>query len=147
MTEPGKPQFEFDEKVAEGFLKNTAGAGGLHQYLGIRMVDAGPGTMHGQLEVREDLLTPFGNMHGGVLSAFADHMLGCVCYPAMKRGQWAATTEFKINLTAPVSKGNVDAHAEIVNMTRTQAVVQIRLLNDGRLAALAQGTVTIRDPR
>jgi uncharacterized protein (TIGR00369 family) len=86
-------------------------------------------------------------MHGGVLSAFSDHMLGSVCYPVMKKGQWAATTEFKINLTAPVSKGVVDAYAEIINLSRTMAVVQIELVNEGRLVAIAQGTVTIRDPR
>jgi uncharacterized protein (TIGR00369 family) len=103
--------------------------------------------MVGQFEVREDLLTPMGNMHGGVLSAFCDHMLGCVCYPAMKKGQWAATTEFKINLTAPVTRGVVEARAEIINLSRTQAVVRIDVRNEDRLAATAQGTVTIRDPR
>lgn len=147
MTETAKPRFEFDEKVAEGFLQNRSSAGGLHEFLGIRVVGVGPGSMQGRLEVRDELMTPIGNMHGGVLSAFSDHMLGCVCYPVMKRGQWAATTEFKINLTAPVTKGVVDAYAEIINMSRTQAVVQIRLVNEGRLAAVAQGTVTIRDPR
>jgi uncharacterized protein (TIGR00369 family) len=65
----------------------------------------------------------------------------------MKKGQWAATTEFKINLTAPVTQGTVSARAEIVNLTRTQAVVRIDVENDGRLAAMAQGTVTLRDPR
>lgn len=128
-------------------MSNRGSAGGLHEYLGIEIVEVGPGTMHGRLEVRDELLTPIGNMHGGVLSAFSDHMLGCVCYPVMKKGQWAATTEFKINLTAPVTKGNVDAYAEIINMSRTQAVVQIELMNEGRLVAIAQGTVTIRDPR
>lgn len=147
MSEIAKPEFEFSEKVAQNFLENRSSAGGLHEYLGIKIVDVGPGTMHGQLEVRDELMTPIGNMHGGVLSAFSDHMLGCVCYPVMKRGQWAATTEFKINLTAPVTKGVVDAYAEIINMSRTQAVVQIKLVNEGRLAAVAQGTVTIRDPR
>ena len=147
MSDMAKPTFEFDEKIAESFLQNRSSAGGLHEYLGIRIVDVGPGTMTGQLEVRDELMTPIGNMHGGVLSAFSDHMLGCVCYPVMKRGQWAATTEFKINLTAPVTRGVVDAHAEIINMGRTQAVVQIRLVNEGRLVAVAQGTVTIRDPR
>ncbi len=137
----------FDESIAAGFLKNRAGMGGLHEYLGIKLVDAGPGTMTGELEVREDLLTNFGNMHGGVLSALCDHMLGCVCYPAMKKGQWAATTEFKINLTAPVSQGKVVADATIINLSRTQAVVRIDVSNEGRIAAVAQGTVTIRDPR
>ena len=76
-----------------------------------------------------------------------EYLLGCVCYPAMQKGQWAATTEFKINLTAPVSKGTVTGNAEILNMTRTQAVVRIDLENEGRVCAMAQGTCTIRDPR
>jgi len=141
------PQFDYNEKTAAAFLANRGGAGGLPEFLGIRIVEVGPGTMHGLLEVRPELLTGIGNMHGGVLSAFCDHLLGCVCYPVMKKGQWAATTEFKINLTAPVSKGSVDAYAEITNLSRTQAVVRIDVVNEGRLAATAQGTVTIRDPR
>ena len=145
---PRKSQFRnYDPESAKRFLELASETGGLQAYLGFRVADTGPGTMHGQMEVREELLTPFGNIHGGVLSAFCDHMLGCVCYPVMKPGQWAATTEFKINLTAPVSKGVVDAKAEIVIMTRTMAVVRIDLCNEGRLAALAQGTVTIRDPK
>ena len=142
-----KPKFEFDEQSAKRFLENRGNAGGLHTFLGIRISDVGPGTMTGEIDVRPELMTPIGNMHGGVLSAFCDHMLGCVCYPVMKKGQWAATTEFKINLTAPVTQGKVVARAEIVNLTRTQAVVRIDVENEGRLAAMAQGTVTIRDPR
>ena len=137
----------FNQTIADGFINSKGGAGGLHDFLGITIVNAEPGVMTGRLEVREELLTPFGNMHGGVLSAFCDHMLGCVCYPAMKKGQWAATTEFKINLTAPVSRGMVEAKAEIINLGRTQAVVRIDIANDGRTAAVAQGTVTIRDPK
>jgi 1,4-dihydroxy-2-naphthoyl-CoA hydrolase len=141
-------EIPFDERIAAGFIKAPRGAGGgITEFLGFEITDASPGTMTGRFEVREDLLTPMGNMHGGVLSAFCDHMLGCVCYPAMKKGQWAATTEFKINLTAPVTQGVVEARAEIVNLSRTQAVVRIDVENDGRLAATAQGTVTIRDPR
>ena len=137
----------FNPEIAERFKGPASGAGGIVEFLGFEITDAGPGTMDGRFTVREELLTGFGNMHGGVLSAFCDHMLGCVCYPAMKKGQWAATTEFKINLTAPVSKGEVTAHAEIINMTRTQAVIRIDLSNEGRICAMAQGTCTIRDPR
>ncbi|MEM8766190.1 MAG: PaaI family thioesterase [Pseudomonadota bacterium] len=143
-----KKAVPFDERIAEGFMKAPRGSGGgLTEFLGFEITAAEPGTMTGRFEVREELLTPMGNMHGGVLSAFCDHMLGCVCYPAMKKGQWAATTEFKINLTAPVTTGAVEARAEIVNLSRTQAVVRIDVENEGRLAATAQGTVTIRDPR
>ncbi len=147
MTDVPSPVFEYDAKIGERFKGSSNGVGGLPGYLGIDIVDTGAGTMHGRLEVRDELLTPFGNMHGGVLSALCDHVLGCVCYPVMKPGQWAATTEFKINLTAPVSQGVVDAYATIVNMTRTMAVVRIEVVNEERVVAMAQGSVTIRDPK
>lgn len=141
-------EIPYNEKIAQAFINAPRGSGGgLTEFLGFEIVSTQPGVMTGKFEVRDDLLTPMGNMHGGVLSAFCDHMLGCVCYPAMQKGQWAATTEFKINLTAPVSKGVVEARAEIINLSRTQAVVRIDLSNEGRIAAVAQGTVTIRDPR
>ena len=144
---PLTPRFEFNEKVAKGFLSNRGSGGGLHDFLGFETVDVGPGTMQACFEVRKELLTPFGNMHGGVLAAFCDHLLGTVCYPVMKQGQWAATTEFKINLSRPVSQGRVDGYATIISMGRTQAVVRIDVHNEDRLAASAQGTVTIMDAR
>lgn len=140
-------EIAFNPDIAERFKGPATGQGGIVEFLGFEILDASPGVMSAQFVVRDELITHIGNMHGGVLSAFCDHMLGCVCYPAMKKGQWAATTEFKINLTAPVSKGIVTARAEIINMTRTMAVVRIDLENEGRVCAMAQGTCTIRDPR
>ena len=140
-------EIAFNADIAERFKGPATGQGGIVEFLGFEILDASPGVMSAQFVVRDELITHIGNMHGGVLSAFCDHMLGCVCYPAMKKGQWAATTEFKINLTAPVSKGVVTARAEIINMTRTMAVVRIDLENEGRICAMAQGTCTIRDPR
>ncbi|MCZ6888232.1 MAG: PaaI family thioesterase [Gammaproteobacteria bacterium] len=142
------PKFEYNEEIAARFMKTSKrGAGGLHDFLGFETIDVGPGTMHCALQVRDELMTPIGNMHGGVLSAFCDHLLGTVCYPVMKPGQWAATTEFKINLTRPVTQGTVDGYASIINMGRTLAVVRIDVHNEGRVVAYAQGTVTIMDPR
>ncbi len=137
----------YDPSVAERFLESGGGGAGLPGYLGVKIIDVGPGTMRAEMDVFDELQTPFGNIHGGVLSAVCDHLLGCVCYPLMKRGQWAATTEFKINLLAPVSKGTITAEATVVSITRTMAVVRIDVSNEGRLAGVAQGTVTIRDPR
>ncbi len=137
----------YDAGVAERFLKANDSLTGLPKFLGLRITDIGPGTLRAEMEVFEELKTPFGNIHGGVLSAVCDHVLGCVCYPLMRKGQWAATTEFKINLLAPVSKGTIAADASVISMTRTMAVVRIDVTNEGRLVGVAQGTVTIRDPR
>jgi uncharacterized protein (TIGR00369 family) len=137
----------FDPKIAERFIESQDKQGGLPAYLGIRFTGYEPGFLRAELPVRDELLTMIGNMHGGVLSAACDHMLGCVCYPHMQRGQWAATTEFKINLLAPVTKGVLEAEAEILSLTRSTAVVQIRIANEGRDVCVAQGTVLIRDPK
>ena len=138
----------YDPEIAEQFLK-TPGAllTGLPKYLGIEIVDVGPGTLRAEMKVRKELQTPFGSIHGGVLAVVCDHVLGCVCYPLMERGAWAATTEFKLNLLAPVSGGVITADAKIVSMTRSTAVVLIEANNEGRLVCVAQGTVTIRLPK
>jgi uncharacterized protein (TIGR00369 family) len=100
-----------------------------------------------EMPVTDEVITVMGNMHGGCLSALCDHVLGTVMYPVMPEGYWAATMEFKIYLTAPVTSGTCVATARIISMTRRQAVVRIDVENDGRLAAVAQGTCTIVAPR
>ena len=144
------PTFEtYDESIARGMIKvhESPDRGGLDGWLGIRLDDMWAGGLRAVLPVRAELLTPMGNMHGGVLSAFCDHVLGVVCYPVMPRGAWAATTEFKINLLAPVTQGDTVATANIVALTKRSAVVRIDIENEGRTVCLAQGTVTIMPPR
>ena len=92
-------------------------------------------------------MTPFGNLHGGVLAALCDHVLGTVCYPVIPRGAWAATTEFKLNYLAPVTEGVLEASATIVSLTKRTAVVRIEVMNGERLVCTAQGTVLVVAPK
>jgi 1,4-dihydroxy-2-naphthoyl-CoA hydrolase len=141
------PLPDFDREIADSFIAANENLSGLPEYLGLRITAIEPGELTAELKVEPRLLTVFGNMHGGVLSAVCDHVLGCVCYPHMARGSWAATTEFKINLLAPVTQGSLRAVAKIVAMTKSTAVVRIDVENDGRPCCAAQGTVTLRPPR
>ena len=138
---------EFRPEVAKSFIASSERLTGLPAFLGIRITQIDPGVLIAEMPVRPELLTHIGNMHGGVLSAACDHVLGCVCYSHMAPKQWAATTEFKLNLLAPVTEGVVVARAEIISMTRQTAVVRIEMENEGRLVLVAQGTVLIRDPK
>jgi 1,4-dihydroxy-2-naphthoyl-CoA hydrolase len=137
----------FDRRIADRLLATNDGPVGLSTLLGMRLERFEPGFLSASLEVRPELLTPFGNLHGGAIAALVDHALGCVLYPHMSRGQWAATTEFKLNYLNPVSSGVVAAEARILNMTRRSAVVRIDVQNADRAVAAAQGTVTIVDPK
>jgi uncharacterized protein (TIGR00369 family) len=142
MPQPIQPE-RYDERTAQAMLRADASLTGLPAYLGIRTADVGPARLAAELEVRPELLNPFGTAHGGVVAALVDHVLGSVLYPVIERGRWAATTEFKLNLLAAVREGTLRAEAIIVNMTRRTAVVQVEVTNNGKPVALAQGTVTI----
>jgi len=138
----------YDQKIADGFLAATGvGAGGLPEYLGIEHVRFEPGRLWCRATVREEHLTPFGNVHGGVLAAIVDHVTGIVVYPLMKRGQWAATTEVKLNYVAPVQVGVIETESTVLAMTNRSAVVRGEVYYQGRLACAAQGTLTIVDQR
>jgi uncharacterized protein (TIGR00369 family) len=143
------PEFPDYDPNFEG-LKRGAGEfslTGLPGYLGLRVTRMGPGQLRSELDVRDELLNPFGSLHGGVIAALVDHVLGAVLYPVIPRGAWAATTEFKLNLLAPVTGGIVAAEATIISKTKRTAVVRIDVTNDGQAAGAAQGTVTIVPPR
>lgn len=141
------PKFDqFDQAIAQAFLTASEVASGLPGYLGVRVVEIGPGRLVASLDARQELLTPFGTLHGGVMAAFVDHVLGCVLYPLMQQGQWAATTEFKLNYLAPVRGGMLLAESTVISMGRRAAVVRVEVANDDRLACTAQGTLLISDP-
>ena len=125
-------------------LEGYTSQSGIDGYLGIRVVEFTAGRLVAEFEVAQDHVTIIGNIHGGCLAALCDHCLGVVLYPVMPPGSWAATTEFKVNYLKPVSEGACRATAEIVSMTKRSAVVTIRVVNKGRLVAMAQGTCTVK---
>lgn len=137
----------YNPAIAETMIEVGNGMPGLAQYLGIELVEFGPGTLTARAELREDLLTPSGNVHGGVLAGILDHITGAVIYPLMPDGHWGATTELKLNYIAPVQAGTVDGHASVLAMTKRSAVVRGELYVGDRLVCAAQGTITIVAPR
>ena len=148
MAPLASPDFPlYNAELAQRTRNAHGSETGLPGYLGIRTLDIGPGRMVAAFEVRPELLNPFGSLHGGALAALVDHVLGSVLYPVIQPGAWAATTEFKLNLLAPVREGQLKAEAVIVSMTKRTAVVQITVTNEARLAGLAQGTVLVMLPK
>lgn len=147
MTD-ARPAFDsYDPKIAEAMSGANRSQTGLPAFLGVEITDVGPGHMTAEVDVRDDLLNPFGNLHGGVVAGLVDHVLGAVMYPVMQPGAWAATTEFKLNYLAPVREGKLQATAEVVALTRRTGVVRVEVTNAGRAVCMAQGTCLIAAPK
>src|SRR5262245_7362962 len=139
------PVFEqFDQAIADGMVR--ARPKGLPDYLGIRFLEMTAGRLVATMDVRDELLTPFGTLHGGVMAGLVDHIMGCVLYPLMPRGQWAATTEFKLNYMAPVKGGILTAEANVLALGRRTAVVTVGVTNGDQVVCMAQGTLLVSDP-
>ena len=133
----------FDAQIADQLLHAANTAGGLSTFLNFRHTELTAGRLVAEMDTREDLLTPFGNLHGGCLSAMVDHCLGVVFYPVIPAGSWVATTEFKLNLLRPVSDGVCTAVADIVSLGKRSGVARIDISNGDKAVCAAQGTVTI----
>jgi uncharacterized protein (TIGR00369 family) len=147
MPEYSPPVFEgYDQAIADAMIQASKVIGGLPNYLGISLDEFAPGRLRASMDVREDLITGMGAIHGGVMAGFVDHILGWGLYPLMKRGQWAATTEFKLNYLAAVKKGRLVGESTVVSIGRRSAVVRVEVSNEGRLVCTAQGTLLISDP-
>lgn len=146
----------FDQAWADRVL-GKRGKRGIDAYLGIVATEFTAGRLVASFDVTDELVTMIGNIHGGCISALVDHVLGVVMYPIMPEGYWAATTEFKTNLLAPVTGGRVEATAQVIAMSRRLAVVRVDVENltgggggdsaRRRLVAVAQGTCTIVAPK
>ena len=142
----------YNESLAEMMMmvNNETLEEGIQHYLGARLDKFAPGKLWASMKIRDELVTAVGTIHGGVMAAFVDHVLGCVMYPLMKRGQWAATTEFKINYLAPVKGGELRGESTVVSLTKRTAVVRMEVFNedkgDRRLVCVAQGTLLVSDP-
>lgn len=137
----------FDADAADAMLAMSNHIGGLPRYLGIQLEAIGPGTIEASASLGEELLTPSGNVHGGCLASILDHVTGAVIYPLMPHGYWGATTELKLNYIRPVQAGTVQATASVLAMTNRSAVVRGEIIDAGRVACAAQGTITIVAPR
>lgn len=138
----------FDESIARAMVAaNNAAKSGLPAYLGVRFLALTPGLLVAEMPVRDELLTPFKTLHGGVMAGLVDHVLGCVLYPLMAPGQWAATTEFKLNYLAAVKAGEtLTAESEVVALGRRTAVVRVAVRSGDAAVCVAQGTLLVSDP-
>ena len=114
---------------------------GLMSHLGMRFVEVGPDRVVAELDVRAELATIGGAVHGGTLMALAD-TAGAAGTAAM--GLRTATLESKTNFFAAATAGKLRAEATALHKGRRTLVWQTRVTDDGgRLLSLTIQTQLI----
>jgi uncharacterized protein (TIGR00369 family) len=117
---------------------------GLVKHLGIRFVETGKDRVVAELEVRPELLTVGGALHGGTLMAFADTIGAAGTAVNLAPGQNTATIESKTNFFAAAFKGVVRAESTPLHKGKRTHVWQTRVTDAaGKLLSLTIQTQVI----
>jgi acyl-CoA thioesterase len=129
-------------RIVEGMLARDA----FSHWLGLELVDLGPGSCTCRLTVRDDMVNGLGVTHGGVVYSLADSALAFACNAS---GQVTVSIENTIRYPAPVKAGDVlTAVVETVGGSRRLECYNGRITNqDGTVVGLFTGTVYRTDQR
>ena len=117
---------------------------GLVKHLGIRFVETEKDRVVAELEIRPELLTTTGALHGGTLMAFADTVGAAGTVVNLAQGQSTATLESKTNFFAAARAGTVRAEATPLHKGKRTHVWQTRVTDaSGKLLSLTIQTQVI----
>ena len=117
---------------------------GLVRHLGMKFVTVEKDRIVATLEVRPELLTTTGTVHGGTLMAFADTVGAAGTVANLQEGQSTATLESKTNFFAACKSGTIRAEATPLHKGRRTHVWQTRVSDEsGRLLSLTTQTQMI----
>ena len=117
---------------------------GLVRHLGIRFVETGKDRVVAELNVRPELLTTTGALHGGTLMAFADTVGAAGTVANLASGQSTATLESKTNFFAAAFEGVVRAESTPLHKGKRTQVWQTRITDaNGKLLSLTIQTQVV----
>ncbi|MFQ5946494.1 MAG: PaaI family thioesterase [Anaerolineae bacterium] len=108
--------------------------GTLATLLGMRFIEASPDRIIAQLEIRDDLRTVGGALHGGTLMALADTVGAAATMVNLPQGASTTTLESKTNFFAAGRAGLIRAEATLLHRGQRTMVWQTRVTDEaGRL--------------
>ena len=132
------------EKYLEKIKKVTNNSP-YYQLLGMEIMEIKEGESKIQMPFKQGLTHPYRIVHGGAIASLADSSVAMALISLVEPKDRITTIEFKINFFAPVSKGDLEAHAKIIHKGSKTAVGEVEVKNEeGKLVAKVIATYSIR---
>lgn len=111
----------------------------VHDYLGIRTIEATPERVVLELDVTAHVHQPYGIMHGGVSALLAEGAASVGGSISVDAGQAVVGTELNISHLRPIRAGVLTATATPLRKGRTVQVWAIEMTDErGRLISVAR---------
>lgn len=117
--------------------------------MGIRLLEASPERVLAEMEVRQDLCTVGGILHGGAIMAFADTLGAVGTLLNLPPGRSTTTTDSSTKFIAGARTGTtVRGECRALHRGRTILVWQTSVTgDDGRLCAVVMQTQLVLEAR
>lgn len=117
--------------------------------MGVRVLETAPERVLAELEVRSDLCTAGGILHGGAYMAFADTLGAVGTLLNLPQGKSTTTTDSSTKFMASAKVGTkVRGESVALHRGRTTMVWQTSITNaEGKLCAIVTQTQLVMDAR
>jgi len=118
------------------------------ELLGMELVDVGRGWAKVRLEYSDNLLQPFGVVHGGAIFSVADSSVAMALLGLIKHNEVFTTVEMKINYLRPFTEGEILSEARIIYKGSRIALGDVEVRDTkGELIAKAVSTYIVMKKR
>jgi uncharacterized protein (TIGR00369 family) len=122
---------------------------GFAELVGVEWLDDDPDHARARVDLRAELLQPFGLLHGGVLLTLVESVCSRSTALAVLDGGMAAMGQsINLNFVRPVIEGSAEVRARARHRGRSTWVWEAEVVDsEERVCALAQMTVAVRPIR
>jgi uncharacterized protein (TIGR00369 family) len=120
----------------------------LNHYLGLKLEAAGPGWARMRINLRPEVMNPFGAAHGGTLSALIDSAAGsAVAAGTLPDDRIMGTIDMQVHFVERASGTTLIAEGRMVRAGRAIAIAQVEVRDDaGSLVAMGTATFKLGAP-
>jgi uncharacterized protein (TIGR00369 family) len=127
-------------------LRASLESQGLFRHLGagVEAIDHGAAAL--TLPFRREVSQGYGFFHGGVIGFLIDNASTCAASTVMRPGEAVLTAEYKLNILAPATGGELVCRASVIKPGRMLIPVDARVFHrqpDGGEKLVAVGLVTV----
>lgn len=135
------------DKNVNDFLVSISKKNPYYNLLGIKVIKAEDGNSKVEVDVKQELLQLFGNVHGGVFGSIVDSVTGLAVHSLLlEKGKIAVTAEFKVNLYRSIDSGKMIGEGSVEHMGSNIASCEATIKNkDGELLGKGLSTYYILD--
>jgi acyl-CoA thioesterase len=121
----------------------SKGFSAFHDLIGLEFSKVENGYSECALEFKENLVNPYGTMHGGVIFAMADSGMGSALYSSLAEDEMCSTIETKIVYFKAVKSGTVTCTSKVIHRSKRIAVLESELKQGHQRVAKAIATWSV----